>query len=71
MADTVGNMKDMIQMYNQLKQNPRQFISQKFNIQIPNNMNSSEDIMQYLLNTGQRTQYQVNQVMQMKNIFNR
>ena len=43
MADTVGNMKDMMQMYNQLKQNPMQILSRRFNI--PQNM----DILMTLL----------------------
>jgi len=71
MIDMAGDMRDLIQAYQQLKANPQQFIAQKFNIQIPQNMSNSNDIMQYLLNTGQRTQNQVNQVMQMKNMFRR
>ena len=67
----VGDMRDLMDAYNRLKSNPQQFIAQKFNIQIPNDMNDSNAIMQYLLNTGQRTQNQVNQVMQMKNMFKR
>lgn len=69
MADTVGNMKDMMQMYNQLKQNPMQLLSRRFNI--PQNMDMSDpnNIIQHLLNTGQVSQQQVNNVMQMKNMF--
>jgi hypothetical protein len=40
-------------------------LSQKFNI--PNNMNDPNEIIQHLLNTGQVTQQQVNQAMQMRN----
>ena len=69
--DMAGDMKDLMDFYNQLKSNPRQFILSKFNINLPQNinMNDSNEIMQYLLNTGQRTQQQVNKVMQIKNMF--
>ena len=71
MADTVGNMKDMMQMYNQLKQNPMQILSRRFNIPQNMDMSNPNNIIQHLLNTGQISQDQVNKVMQMKNMFNR
>ena len=69
--DMAGDMKDLMDFYNQLKSNPRQFILSKFNINLPQNinMNDSNEIMQYLLNSGQRTQQQVNRVMEMKKMF--
>ena len=70
MADTVGNMKDMMQMYNQLKQNPMQILSRRFNIPQNMDMSNPNNIIQHLLNTGQVSQEQVNKVMQMKNMFN-
>jgi hypothetical protein len=71
MANTVGNMKDVMQMYNQLKQNPMQILTRRFNI--PQNMDISNpnNIIQHLLNTGQITQEQVNQAMQMGNMIKR
>lgn len=44
-----------------------QLLSRKFNI--PQNVNQTDpnEILQYLLNTGQVTQSQVNQAMAMKN----
>lgn len=50
---------------NQLKQNPAQILGMKYNI--PQGMTNPEEILQHLLTTGQVTQSQVNQVMQMRN----
>ncbi len=61
----VGNINDFINLYQQLKNNPVQFLSRRFNI--PQNINDPNDIIQHLLNTGQVSQEQVNQVMGMKN----
>lgn len=63
--DMVGNINDFMNLYQQLKSNPVQFLSRRFNI--PQNINNPNDIIQHLLNTGQVTQEQVNQVMGMKN----
>ena len=52
-------------MVNQIKQNPMAVLSQKF--KIPQNMNDPNQIIQHLLNTGQVTQEQVNNAMQMRN----
>ena len=48
-------------MLEQIKNNPYAVLSQKFNI--PQNMNNPNDILQYLLNTNQVTQQQVNNAM--------
>lgn len=50
-----------LMMLNQIKQNPYAVLSQRFNI--PQNMNNPNDILQYLLNTNQVTQQQVNNIM--------
>ena len=52
-------------MVNQIKQNPIAMLSQRFNI--PKDMNDPNQIIQHLLNTGQVTQQQVNNAMQMRN----
>lgn len=65
----VGNMKDIMDAYNRLRQNPMQMLQQKFNIPQNLNMNDPNEIIQHLLNTGQITQNQVNQVMNMRNQF--
>lgn len=58
----------LIQMLAQLKRNPAQMLAQKF--KLPSNMSSNpNEIIQYLLNSGQISQEQVNQAMQMKNMM--
>ena len=52
-------------MANQFKQNPMAMLSKKFNI--PQNMNDPNEIIQHLLNTGQISQQQVNNAMQLRN----
>lgn len=63
--DMVNNINDMIDLYNRIRQNPVQVLSQRFNL--PQNISSSQDIIQHLLNTGQVSQDQVNKAMQMQN----
>lgn len=65
--DMVGDMKDIMGFYNRFRSNPMQFLNQRFNI--PQNVNLSDPnaILQHLMSTGQVTQNQINQVMQMKN----
>ena len=58
-------MNDLLQMYQMFMQNPMQMLSQRFNL--PQNLNNPNDILQHLLNTGQVSQEQVNQAMQMRN----
>ena len=57
-----NNLMQMVQMF---KSNPLAMISQRYNI--PQGMNQPQDIIQHLLNTGQVSQEQVNQAMQMRN----
>lgn len=52
-------------MANQFKQNPMAMLSKRFNI--PDNMNDPNQIIQHLLNTGQVSQQQVNNAMQLRN----
>jgi len=61
----VDNMQNIMDLYNQMQQNPIQLLSRKFNI--PQNINNPNDIIQHLLNSGQVTQTQVNNAMQMAN----
>lgn len=58
-------MNNMMQVYQQFMQNPTKILAQRFNI--PANMNTPQDIIQHLLNTGQVTQAQVNNAMNMRN----
>lgn len=57
----------MLQMLQQLKQNPLSFLSKKFNI--PQNLNDPNQIIQHLIDTNQVSKEQVDQIMQMKNMF--
>ncbi len=65
--DMFGNLKDISDMYQRFRQNPLQMLNQRFNI--PQNVNVSDPnaILQHLMNTGQVSQNQINNVMQMKN----
>lgn len=65
----IGNMKDMMNLYQQLRQNPLQMLQKRFNIPQNLNMSNPNDIIQHLLNTGQITQDQVNQAMSMRKQF--
>lgn len=56
------------QMLMQFKQNPMAMLAQRYNI--PQNMNDPNQILQYLLNTRQVSQEQVNRAMQMRSLFN-
>ena len=61
-------MNNPFALLQQLRTNPMQLLSQKFNI--PANITTPQDIIQHLLNTGQVSQEDVNRAMQMrKQIF--
>ena len=60
-------MNQMMQMFNQMKQNPMAILSKRFNL--PQNMNDPKEIVQHLLNSGQINQQQVDQAMAMKKQF--
>ena len=73
----VGNMNDIMNLYQRMRSNPAQMLSQRFNFPQNMNMNDPGAILQYLLNSGQVSQAQVNNAMGMRNnpmiqqIFNR
>lgn len=56
-----------MQMYQQMRSNPAQFLAQKFNIPPNINLNDPNAITQHLLNTGQITQEAYNQANSMRN----
>lgn len=56
---------NFMQLVQAFRGNPIGMLSQRFTI--PQGVNQPQDIIQYLLNTGQVTQEQVNQAMQMRN----
>ena len=62
------DINSMMSMIGQLKQDPRKVLMQRFNI--PENVgNDPQSIIQHLMNTGQVSQAQFNQAMQMKKMF--
>lgn len=64
----MNNPMQMMQMLNQLRSNPMQVLSKRFNL--PQNMsNDPQEIVQHLLNSGQISQAQVNRAMQMRKMF--
>lgn len=60
-------MNNIFQMYQQLRQNPMQMLARRFNIPSNVNMNDPNSIIQHLINSGQVSQQQVNQMMTMRN----
>lgn len=65
----MNNINDFMNLCQQMSQsgNPAQFISQKYGINLPQNIKSSNDAFQYLLNNGRISQAQVNSAMQIGN----
>ena len=61
------NLFQQMQMINQIRQNPAQFLAQRgFNI--PQNVNGPQDIVKYLVDSGQVSQEQYqNALAQMQN----
>lgn len=57
-----------MQMLQQLQQNPVQFLKQA-GLNIPDNLNSPNDIIQHLMNSGQVSQEAYNRARQMANRF--
>ena len=61
------NPMQIMQMLPQFRQNPMAMLGQRFNI--PNGIQSPQDMVQHLLNSGQVSQAQVNSaMMQMRSI---
>ena len=61
---------NLMQMFGQFKQNPMQLISRQYNL--PQNVgNNPQQIVQYLLDSGQINQQTVNRAQQMMPQFNK
>lgn len=58
---------NILQTYQSFRNNPAQLLCSRFNIPQNINMNNPNDIIQYLLNSGQISQQQVNSIMGMRN----
>ena len=64
--EMLDNFTNFLQMLNELKSNPVAFAAKnKYNI--PQGMTDPNEITQYLLNTGQTSQTQVNNAMKLRN----
>ena len=62
----MNNINQIMNMYQQLRSNPMQLLARRFNLPQGMNMNNPNDIIQYLLNTGQISQQQLNSVVGMR-----
>lgn len=64
----MNNFANMIGALQQIKADPVSVLSRRFNL--PANISKNpQEILQYLLSSGQVTQQQVNSAMQMKSMF--
>ena len=63
----MNNINQIMNMYQQLRSNPMQLLARRFNLPQGMNINNPNDIIQYLLNTGQISQQQLNSVVGMRN----
>ena len=62
----MNNINQIMNMYQQLRSNPMQLLARRFNLPQGMNINNPNDIIQYLLNTGQISQQQLNSVVGMR-----
>lgn len=60
-------MNNIIQAYQQFRANPMQMLMQKYNIPQSVDVNNPNAIIQHLLNTGQVSQAQINNLSGMRN----
>lgn len=64
MIDMMGNANDLMNMYQQLKANPAQFLGKRFNMPQDIDYNNPKAIAEHLVNTGQVSQQAYNNAMQ-------
>ncbi len=60
------NPQQLMSMYQQMRSNPMQVLSRRFNIPQDVDVKDPNAILQHLLNSGQVSQAQVNNVMNMR-----
>lgn len=58
---------NLFELYNKFRQNPMSMLQQRYNI--PSEIQNPEEIVKHLVSTGQITQNQVNQAMNMSRMF--
>ena len=59
-------MNNMLALLASLKSNPMQFLNAR-GVNIPQNINTPDGIIQHLLNTGQISQQQLNNIVNLRN----
>lgn len=62
-------MNNLVQMVQQLKSNPMAMLSRRF--KLPQNLQDPNDILNYLVQSGQVSQQQINSAYQMAQNFRR
>ena len=60
----MNNLMNIMSALSQFRTNPMSIIGRRFNI--PQNISNPEDMVNHLVNSGQVSQEQVNQAMQMR-----
>ena len=60
-CDPMNNFGNIMSMYQQMKSNPAQLLSKRFNIPQGVDTSNPDSIIQHLLNTGQVSENQINQ----------
>ena len=61
------NMNNIMSMYQQFRNNPMSMLMQRYNIPQDIDTSNPQSIIQHLLNTGQVSQAQINNIQGMKN----
>ena len=61
------NMNNIMSMYQQFRNNPMSMLMQRYNIPQGIDTSNPQSIIQHLLNTGQVSQAQINNIQGMKN----
>lgn len=61
------NIQNVMNLYSAFRQNPISMLQRRFNV--PSNLNTPDQIISHLVQTGQVSQEQINQMMQMGKFF--
>ena len=60
---------NIFELYNQFKQNPMELLQKRYNI--PAEITGPDEIVKHLVNSGQVSQQQINQALNMSRFFRR
>ena len=61
----MNNINNMFNLFNAFRANPMQMLQQRFNI--PGNINDPNAVLNHLVNTGQVSKQQIDQINSMRN----